>query len=178
MLPMLTTSCVLYSLKISLLVIIGFPLGRLGYKAEKLQNTYAENVVKLNFKCCYLCGSVFKNFPMEFGITLIYAVFVQLVAWIPYATVLGYFIFILIHFYLNAWPFVDIFVSRKKLSDQELSEFESNHRGIFFGIGFCFLVLFMIPIVGWCLAPSISTIATQFIFFEMKEKGELNWSDD
>eukprot|EP01080_Neovahlkampfia_damariscottae_P011213 gene11213-4035_t len=182
MLPMLTTSAVLYSLKTSLLVIIGFPLGRLGYKAENLMkktnNQNEENEIRLNFKCCSLCGSVFRNFPMEFGVTLIYAVALQLIAWVPYSTFFGYFIFILMHFYFCAWPFVDIFITRKKVSDNEMIEFESNHRGIYFGIGFCFMILLLIPIIGWCLAPAITTIASQQIFYEMKEKGELNWSEN
>ena len=178
---MLTTSSVLYSLKTSLLIIIGFPLGRLGYKAEKMikkVENETENELRLNFKCCSLCTSVFRNFPMEFGITLIFAVALQLIAWIPYTIFLGYSIFILMHFYFSAWPFVDIFITRKKVSDVEMTEFESNHRGIYFGIGLSFMLIFLIPIIGWCLAPSISTIATQQIFYDMKDKGELNWTEN
>ena len=61
--------------------------------------------------------------------------------------------------YYSGFGLVDYTLERKRLSVKQSIHYSKEHRWDITGIGTGFMVLFMIPIIGWSIAPALGTVA-------------------
>lgn len=69
----------------------------------------------------------------------------------------------LIQFFYDGFGFIDYTLERKKYSVGESIRFARSHRGMVIGVGMGFILILMIPVVGWLTAPSYATVAATLV---------------
>lgn len=67
-------------------------------------------------------------------------------------------IFIIESFYFG-FSMIDYTNERKKLTFKESKNYIKNNKPLAYGIGFVFYLMFLIPIIGWILAPLYGIVA-------------------
>lgn len=106
-----------------------------------------------------------KNFAVEILLTLAFS----LLTFIPLIGLLSPFFILLVQSYYYGFSLMDFNAEREKWSRKQT---EKWMWGNFWGIaanGFIFHLCFLIPLVGWALAPVWSTIAGTLTFIQLNE---------
>ncbi len=76
-------------------------------------------------------------------------------------------VLMLIQFYYDGFGLMDYTLERKGLSAEDSIRFAKTHRAKVMGVGSGFMVLMMIPFLGWFTAPSYGTVAATLAALEM-----------
>ncbi len=73
-------------------------------------------------------------------------------------------IFLFVECYYYGFAMMDYSSERHKLSPAESVAFISNHKGLAVGNGGIFLMMHLVPVIGWVLAPAYAVIAATLSF--------------
>ncbi len=79
-------------------------------------------------------------------------------------------ILMLIQFYYDGFGLMDYTLERKGLSAADSIQFAKRHRATVMGVGSGFMLLLLIPFIGWFTAPSYGTVAATLAVLEMIER--------
>lgn len=93
-----------------------------------------------------------RNLFIELGLTIL----LNIIPLIQFAAPLTVF---LLQSYFGGFSLMDYVLERKKYSTSQTLKFVRRHRGLSLGIGAGFMVISLVPIVGWFLAPTYGTVA-------------------
>ncbi len=94
------------------------------------------------------------------ALSLVFSVLAWLLVVIPLiGVVISAIALFAIQAYYGGFGFIDITMERKRYSVPESFEFIRKRRGLVTGVGTGFLVLALIPLFGWFIAPAYSAIA-------------------
>jgi CysZ protein len=76
----------------------------------------------------------------------------------------------LIQFYFDGFSLMDYTLERKRYSVKESIRFARNNRPRVIGVGMGFMLMFIIPLVGWFTAPAYGTVAATLAALEKIEE--------
>lgn len=92
--------------------------------------------------------------------TLLFIVPAWLLVFIPVVgAIVSPILILFIQFYFDGFGFTDYTLERKQFSIKDSIRFGKRNRWRIIGVGMGFWLLFMIPIIGWILAPAYATAA-------------------
>jgi CysZ protein len=89
----------------------------------------------------------------------VYAISIFILAFIPVVGWVTPLISLLVECYYLGFSMLDYSCERHKLSTSQSISFIGKHKGLAIGNGLIFLLMHLIPILGWLLAPSYAVIA-------------------
>ncbi len=89
----------------------------------------------------------------------VYAVSIFILAFIPVVGWITPLISLLVECYYLGFSMLDYSCERHKLSTSQSIGFIGKHKGLAIGNGLVFLLMHLIPFLGWLLAPSYAVIA-------------------
>ena len=98
----------------------------------------------------------------------VYSVSILMISFIP---VLGWItpvILLVIECYYLGFSMLDHSFERNKISTTQSIAFMSRHKGLAIGNGMVFILMHLLPIIGWILAPYYSVIAATISLFNTK----------
>ncbi len=99
----------------------------------------------------------------------VYAVSIFILAFIPVVGWITPLISLLVECYYLGFSMLDYSCERHKLSTSQSIAFIGKHKGLAIGNGLVFLLMHIIPILGWVLAPSYAVIAATISLYGDKE---------
>jgi CysZ protein len=103
-------------------------------------------------------------------LTIIYTFLLWLLVFIPIIGVfLSPLLIILTQSFYDGFGLFDYTLERKAYSVKQSIRFSRAHRGTIVGTGLGFILLLMIPVVGWFAAPAYGTIAATLSALKMVE---------
>lgn len=104
-------------------------------------------------------------------LSLILTLLAWLLVFIPVVgAVVSMVLIILIQSYYGGFSLMDYTLERRRYSVSESIEFSKNHRSLATGLGGGFMLLALIPIVGWFTAPTYGTVAATLAALEKMER--------
>ena len=71
-----------------------------------------------------------------------------------------------INAYYGGFGLIDFTLERKRFSIKESFKFNQTHRGMTTGVGLGFVLLLMLPVIGWMMAPGYGTVAATLAAIE------------
>ena len=157
-----------FSLFKYLFLIIGSPL--FAFLSEKTEAILEERDYPFSFP--QLLKDMSRSIRLSLRNALwqtVYTVSILILSFIP---LIGWFtplIALLIECYYLGFAMIDYSCERNKLNAAQSIHFIGKHKGLAIGNGGVFLLMHMVPVVGWILAPSYAVIAATLSFFKAKE---------
>ncbi|QTA89839.1 EI24 domain-containing protein [Desulfonema magnum] len=134
----------------------------LSYLSEVTEKVvYNEPPPELNFKDFVkdIIRGLIINLRNLF-LTIILTFFAWILVFIPILGVMvSPVLMFLIQFYYNGFGLIDYTLERKRYSVRESIEFARGNRARVIGVGAGFMLMLLIPLVGWFSAPAYGTIA-------------------
>lgn len=130
--------------------------------SEKIE--FKENL-QLIFRGIRLSG---RNFIRE----LVIVIFLLMISSIPIITLFSTTLIFLVHSFYAGFGNMDYFMERRFNFSDSVS-FVKAHRGLALGNGIGFMLLLLIPFVGFFLAPPLSTVAATISAHEITNHWEL-----
>ncbi len=104
------------------------------------------------------------------ALTIVFMLLAWLLVLIPIiGPVISMICMIIIQSYYGGYSLVDYTLERKKFSVKESVQFARRNKGIVTGTGAAFMLLALIPVVGWFTAPTYGTIAATLASLEKME---------
>ena len=156
-----------FSLFKYLFLIIGSPL--FAYLSEKTEAIIEGKDYPFNFK--QLMKDIVRGIRLAlrnmlwqtvYTLSILILSFIPLVGWIT--PVIG----MIIECYYLGFSMLDYSCERNKLSPSQSIAFIGRHKGLAIGNGMIFILMHVIPIVGWVLAPSYAVIAATISLYKTK----------
>ncbi len=89
----------------------------------------------------------------------VYAISIFILAFIPVIGWITPLISLLVECYYLGFSMLDYSCERHKLTTSQSISFIGKHKGLAIGNGLIFILMHLIPILGWLLAPSYAVIA-------------------
>jgi CysZ protein len=62
------------------------------------------------------------------------------------------------------------------MNTRESVQFVRQHKGLAIGLGLAFYSLFLLPYIGWILAPVVGIVAGTLVFIKIKKPEDLKSS--
>lgn len=141
----------------------------LGYISEIVEKIVCnESPPDFNWK--HFIKDIYRSFIINIKNMILMMVFTFL-AWIlSIFPVIGMMIspplILLIHSYYGGFGLIDFTLERRRYSIKDSFEFNRKNRGLTTGVGFGFILLLMLPIIGWMMAPGYGTVAATLAAIE------------
>lgn len=146
-------------------------LGYLSEKVESLVYGHESPPFKLKDLVTDIIRGLILSFRNLFAM-LLFTFLALLVAFIPLiGTVVSPVLIILIQSYYGGVGLVDFTLERKRYTVKDSIAFSRKNRGRITGVGIGFVLILMVPVLGWFAAPGYGTVAaTLSILEKMKEE--------
>ena len=112
-------------------------------------------------------GIALRNLFLELLITLLLFFF----AFIPLVGLLAPVFLLIVQAYFFGFSMIDYSCERSRWSVGERLSFMRSHRGLAIGNGLMFYGLFLIPYLGWAIAPVLGIVAGTLSFLHTKKPG-------
>ncbi len=156
---LLSTGILLFLFKYIIMVVIAPFMGMLSEKVESIQTgnpppkTTAKQFIQDVIRGLRIA---LRNIIRELFFTLIFLMF----NWVPLiGSILSAVAIFWTQAYYAGFGNMDYTLERKRFSVRDSVRFVGNFRGLAVGNGAVFLLIFLIPVIGWFLAPAYGTIA-------------------
>jgi len=155
----LLIALIVFLFKYLVMVIVAPFMGTLSEKVESiLTGTPPPSVTPAQFVQDILRGLriALRNIIRE----IIYTLFLLLLNVVPViGSIVSTVMIFLIQAYYAGFGNMDYTLERKRYTVKESVLFVREHRGLAIGNGAIFLLIFLVPVIGWFLAPAYGTIA-------------------
>ena len=103
--------------------------------------------------------------------SLIFTLLAWLLVFIPVVGALvSMVLIILIQSYYGGFSLMDYTLERRRYSVSESIKFSKHHRSLATGLGGGFMLLALVPVVGWFAAPTYGTVAATLASLEKIEQ--------
>ncbi len=99
----------------------------------------------------------------------VYAISIFILAFIPVVGWVTPLISLMVECYYLGFSMLDYSCERHKLSTSQSISFIGKHKGLAIGNGLIFLLMHLVPFIGWLLAPSYAVIAATISLYGDKE---------
>lgn len=109
-----------------------------------------------------------RNFFIEISLTLL----LSLLAFIPFVGLISPIAIVLVQSYFFGFALMDYNAERYRWSRKETSKWMKTNYSSVTGIGLAFHFCFLIPILGWIVAPVLATIAGTLTFLKIKDSSK------
>lgn len=167
---LLSTGILLFLFKYIIMVVIAPFMGMLSEKVESiLTGNPAPKTTVVQFIQDIIRGLriALRNIVREIFFTLIFLMF----NWVPIiGSVLSAVAIFWTQAYYAGFGNMDYTLERRRFTVKDSVRFVGAHRGLAVGNGGVFLLIFLIPVVGWFLAPAYGTIAATLASLERLQK--------
>lgn len=107
-----------------------------------------------------------RNSSKQWGIILI----ITIIALIPLIDIFTPLITFIIQAFFNGILMTDYTLERQGFSVKESEEFYNHHKPEMFAIGFGFMFLLLIPVIGWFIAPTYGIVASYLYFTSIENE--------
>lgn len=107
----------------------------------------------------------FRNFVLEFIATIIFAIF----TFIPLIGLLSPVALLLVQSYFFGFALMDFNAERHRLSRRSTESWMRRNFWSVSGVGVIFHFIFLIPVIGWFLAPVWSSVAGTLVWLELED---------
>ncbi len=147
----------------------------LGYLSERVEKLiYNEEPPPFNAK--NLLADIRRGLALELK-NLARMLILSLISWllvfIPIiGTIISPILILLIQSYYGGLRFVDYTLERKRYSIEESLYFAGGNKARITGVGLGFMLILMVPILGWFVAPGYGTIAATLCALEKINKDD------
>ncbi len=149
----------LISYKHIILIIFSPILSRLSEQIEKLE--YQQELTKVSFK--EIISDIFRgaiiNIRNLFFTILLISISLLFVVIPIIGAIISTILMFFIQAYYSGFGLADYTLERKRYSVKMSIQFAKDNRSLVIGVGSGFMLLLMIPIIGWFLAPAYGTVA-------------------
>jgi len=156
-----------FSLFKYLFLIIGSPL--FAYLSEKTEAIIEGKEYPFNFK--QLIKDIKRGIKLAFRNALwqtVYTISILILSFIPLVGWITPLIALIVECYYLGFSMIDYSCERNKLSPSQSIAFIGRHKGLAIGNGMMFLLMHIIPFLGWVLAPSYAVIAATISLYNTK----------
>ena len=156
-----------FSLFKYLFLIIGSPV--FAYLSEKTEAIIEGKEYPFNFK--QLLKDINRGIKLAFRNALwqtVYTVSILILSFIPLVGWITPLIALIVECYYLGFSMIDYSCERNKLSPSQSISFIGRHRGLAIGNGMMFLLMHIVPFLGWVLAPSYAVIAATISLYNTK----------
>ncbi|MEM6628478.1 MAG: EI24 domain-containing protein [Bacteroidota bacterium] len=157
---LISTGVLLFLFKYIIMVVIAPFMGMLSEKIESIQtgNPPPKTTVK-QFILDIVRGLriALRNIIRELFYTLVFMLFSGVIPLI--GSIISTIAIFWIQAYYAGFGNMDYTLERRRFSVRDSVRFVGTHRGLAVGNGAVFLLIFLIPVIGWFLAPAYGTIA-------------------
>ncbi len=147
----------------------------LSFISEKVE-TVVYNREALPFNIKNIISDIIRGIKIEAKSIvkmIIYTIIAWLLVLIPViGAVISPVIILLIQSYYGGLRFVDYTLERKRYSVEESLFFVRSNKANITGVGIGFVLILMIPVLGWFLAPSYGTVAATLSTLEKLNKND------
>lgn len=152
--------------KYIILILLSPILGMLSERTERILTGKDFDTTPLQFVKDFVRGLklTLRNFLIEITCTII----AYLLVFIPIVNLFIPLVLFFISSYFMGFSMIDYTNERHKLSIPQSLQFMRNNKGAAIGTGFIFNLLFLIPFVGWLIAPGYSVIAATITTHKIK----------
>ena len=158
-----------FSLFKYLFLIVGSPL--FAYLSEKTEALLEGK--DSPFSIVQLLKDIARGIKLSFRNALwqtVYTISILILSFIPIVGWVTPVIFLFVECYYYGFSMLDYSCERHKLSPAESVNFIGKHRGFALGNGLLFLMMHIIPVLGWVLAPAYAVVAaTLSLYYQQKE---------
>lgn len=110
----------------------------------------------------------FRNLMVEIFLTIIFG----LITFIPIIGLLSPFAILAVQSYFFGFAMMDYNAERYKWDRQKTAAWMKKNYAAVTGIGLAFHLCFLIPILGWIVAPILATIAGTLTFLRINRKAQ------
>lgn len=107
----------------------------------------------------------FRNFTFELIATLVFAI----LTFIPLVGLLSPVALLVVQSYFFGFALMDFNAERHKLDRRSTESWMRRNFWSVGGVGLIFHFIFLIPVIGWILAPVWSTLAGTLVWLELEE---------
>jgi len=150
-----------------LFLIIGSPL--FAYLSEKTESIIEGREIPFNLK--QFIKDMVRGIRLAFRNMLwqtVYTLSILILSFIPLLGWITPLIALAIECYYLGFSMLDYSCERNKLSASQSISFISRHKGLAIGNGMVFILMHLIPFVGWILSPSYAVIAATISLYNTK----------
>lgn len=113
-----------------------------------------------------------RNLFIEIGLTLLLLLF----GFVPIVGLISPFLILAMQSYFYGFSMLDYSCERYKMNTRESVQFVRQHKGLAIGLGLAFYSLFLLPYIGWILAPVVGIVAGTLVFIKIKKPEDLKSS--
>lgn len=97
-------------------------------------------------------------------------ILITLISLIPIIGIIAPLLTFILQAYYNGILMTDYSLESEGYNQKESEKFYSQNKPIMFSIGLGFMLLLLIPVVGWFLAPTYALTASTLYFFNQKNR--------
>ena len=108
----------------------------------------------------------FRNFVFEILATIIFG----LCAFIPVVGLVSPLVLLIVQSYFFGFALMDFNAERRRLNRRETEAWMRSHFWLVSGVGALFYFIFLIPLIGWILAPIWASIAGTLVWLKEEQK--------
>lgn len=112
-------------------------------------------------------GIAIRNLGLEYLFTLVIWVITLI---FPPLLVVSPFVILAIQFYFYGFSFLDYNLERRRLKMKSSVSYIRNRKGMAIGVGSGFYLIFLIPFIGWIIAPVVSSVAATMVYLDAEQK--------
>ena len=169
---LISTGILLFLFKYIIMVVIAPFMGMLSEKVESIQTgnpppkTTAKQFVQDIIRGLRIA---LRNIVRELFFTLVFMLFNGLIPLV--GSIISAVAIFWVQAYYAGFGNMDYTLERRRFSVRDSVRFVGTHKGLAVGNGAVFLLLFLIPVVGWFLAPAYGTIAATLTSLKRLEVG-------
>ena len=156
-----------FSLFKYLFLIIGSPL--FAYLSEKTESIIEGKDYPFSLR--QLLKDIKRGIKLALRNALwqtVYTISILILSFIPLVGWITPLIALIIECYYLGFSMLDYSCERNKLSPSQSIAFVGRHKGLAIGNGMMFLLMHIIPLAGWILAPSYAVIAATISLYNTK----------
>ncbi|MBK7432443.1 MAG: EI24 domain-containing protein [Chitinophagaceae bacterium] len=150
-----------------LFLIIGSPL--FAYLSEKTESIIEGKDIPFDMK--QFLKDIFRGIRLAFRNMLwqtVYTISILILSFIPLLGWITPLIALITECYYLGFSMLDYSCERNKLSTSQSIAFISRHKGLAIGNGLVFVLMHLLPFIGWILAPSYAVIAATISLYNTK----------
>jgi len=148
------------------LIIFSPILSHLSEKVEQLVFSQPAPAFSINHMINDIIRSLLIN-SRNLWFTIIFSLLSLLLIFIPVIGAVASTIFLfLIQSYYGGFGLIDYTLERKRFSVKDSIQFAKTNKALVNGIGSGFMILLLIPVVGWFLAPAYGTVTATIATLE------------
>ncbi len=141
----------------------------LGYISERVEFLIC-NKAPPDFNLQNLIKDIIRSLIINFknlGLMLVFSLLALMVSIVPViGAIISTSLILLIQSYYGGFGLMDFTLERKRYSVKESFEFNRGNRGLTTGVGMGFILLLVVPVMGWMTAPGYGTVAATLAALE------------